>query len=107
SCIRAIILSSICCPPTFTDANLQNHFSRVQQKMRDTKSSARRGMCAPKTLSKKLKVAALLHKTTCACCVPVPALRHQHPDHTVLARGDEELTVAASADVQVRTRHFW
>src|SRR5213078_575791 len=36
-CIRAIILSSICCPPTFTDPNLQNHFSRVQQKMRDTK----------------------------------------------------------------------
>src|SRR5207249_5644582 len=43
SCIRAIILSSICCPPTFTDPNLQNHFSRVQQKMRDTKSSQRRG----------------------------------------------------------------
>src|SRR5207249_4799465 len=60
SCIRAIILSSICCPPTFTDANLQNHFSRVQQKMRDTKSSGRgrearpsRGAFAPPLPSRK------------------------------------------------------
>ena len=34
-CIRAIIFSSIRCPPTVTSANLQNHFSCVQQKMWD------------------------------------------------------------------------
>ena len=42
-CIRAIILSSICWPPTFTAANLQNHRSCVQQKMWDRLSLARRG----------------------------------------------------------------
>src|SRR6266576_6102036 len=31
---------------------------------------------------------------------------NEHPDHAVLSGGDEELTVAAAADVQIRPRQF-